>query len=155
MAVAKFLKLRKPRAVYLTHWIFELRLSLVALVMRCLKYVSRFGNRDLSILAFLMIGFRRLCVAHRYHQLKCCWAAALLREAQKSIPCSFSAQARAVCSLLSRNSRNSLHCFRSKLSGFRSQSYFVPTRRLSSFARNTLFSARRTWSTASPKCFAT
>ena len=33
MAFLKFSKLRKPRAVYFTHWIFELMLSLVAFVM--------------------------------------------------------------------------------------------------------------------------
>ena len=35
MAVVKFRVLRKPRAVYFTHWIFELIDSLAALVMRC------------------------------------------------------------------------------------------------------------------------
>jgi len=34
MAVTKFFLLRKPRAVYLTHWILELMDSLAALVMR-------------------------------------------------------------------------------------------------------------------------
>ena len=33
MAVLKLSWLRKPRAVYFTHWIFEFRLSLNALVI--------------------------------------------------------------------------------------------------------------------------
>ncbi len=48
MAVLKFSKLRKPRAQYLIHWIFEFRLSLIAFVMWRLKYVSRLGNQFLE-----------------------------------------------------------------------------------------------------------
>ena len=35
--VMKFCLLRKPRAVYFTHWTMELIDSLAALVMRCLR----------------------------------------------------------------------------------------------------------------------
>ena len=46
MALTKLALLRNPRAVYLTHWIFALSDSLVALVMRCLMFEHPGGLDD-------------------------------------------------------------------------------------------------------------
>lgn len=70
MAVRKPARLRKPRAVYLIHWIFELRLSLVALVIGMRMYVSRLARRLLSVLATFLIGASRERWAQEYQEPK-------------------------------------------------------------------------------------
>jgi len=57
--------------VYFTHWILALIDSLVALVMRCRRYVMMFSNRRLSIRATSIIGCSRLLTAQLCHQRQC------------------------------------------------------------------------------------
>ncbi len=70
------------------------------------------------------VSTSRLCVAHRYPPREMSLGLACqCGDSQNCMPCSFSAQARAVLSLLSRNSRNSAQATRPKdCSGCRSQS---------------------------------
>jgi len=66
----KFRRLRNPRGVCFTHWIFALMDSLAAFVTRCRRYVMMFSKRRFSVCVTLIMGCNRFRTAQLCHHRK-------------------------------------------------------------------------------------
>src|SRR5215212_10378492 len=102
MALRKRWRLRKPRAVYLIHWILALMPSARALVMPrtiALRMPERWRR---TMRATFLIGSSRERIAQAYQRCQAFFAQARRRKPQSCMANSLIAQARAVFRLLAR-----------------------------------------------------